>query len=448
MELGTHISLPKALPLIGRRASFRGMKLLLVVFGLIPLVLLPSLFGNELFFVVGGRQPFCRGMSSGFRSQQLGDPCLRTAVRREVRERRAGQEDPKILTSKMCKAKSAAELLAFAAKNVDSRDFNTYHVSAVFSKIAKFKKLNKLDPDDRQRKKVWPRLVSRLRSMLKQNSLNARTLANVVYAVAELYADISMAQDLADLIPGLLAAVEAKSADMTPQGLSNCLWAVAKLKSEVPAVLKLVPILVRRMVQNRMDRLGPQDLSNNFWAVAVLYDAVPEVLKIAPVLALQLPAEVHNMNPQALSNSLWAVANLQDTVPEVLVVVPALAHQVKDEINRLSTVDLSTCFWASAKLHQASPEVLDMMPVLLKSIRHRITGMSTQALANCLWAVAKLKTVEPQVLEAVPLLVSHGSHRLAEYAPEGLRISLWAAAQLGEHDLETKVKAELARRRL
>ena len=462
----------------------RGKKLLVMV-GLLHVVLLvPSSLS-----LLGECSTFCDGYVSGFCPQHPTKTCSRTNIQRRVRERRADQADPRILTSKISGAKTAAELLALVAKNVDSRNFNEFHISVVFSRLARFKKFDKLGPDDRQIKLVWPRLITRLRSMMKRGVLDAQAVSNAVYAVAELHSDLGHGKEMDGLLPELVKSLEAKSVEMKPQGLSNCLWAAARLRSEAPILQKAIPVLARSIVDNKMDRLVAQDLANNLWAAAYLQEDSPEILAVVPYLAERLPGEVHNMGPQGLSNSLWAAARLHVAAPAVLNVVSHLASQVQSEVSRMNCQHLSNCLWAAAKLQDAAPEVLEAVPSLSLRIPYKTQNMDLQSLSNCLWAAAKLQQAAPDILKAVsplalawqkpensdaaipqqlsnslwaaaklheavpevwamvPVLVAKTHLKFKEETLEGLQMSCWAAEQLGEHDLHTKLKAELVRRK-
>ena len=53
--------------------------------------------------------------------------------------------------------------------------------------------------------------------------------------------------------------------DFIPQGLSNSLWALAKLRADVPEATTLE---LKRQVAANVDKLGPQELANTMWAMA------------------------------------------------------------------------------------------------------------------------------------------------------------------------------------
>ena len=73
-----------------------------------------------------------------------------------------------------------------------------------------------------------------------------------------------------------MAQIPNKAKDMKPQELSNCLWASAQLKDEVPKVLEIILAIVAEILLKTNDMV-PQDLSNNAEALVLLRDSVPEV---------------------------------------------------------------------------------------------------------------------------------------------------------------------------
>ena len=211
----------------------------------------------------------------------------------------------------------------------------------VFSRFAKFHKLGKLGADDRQRKLIWPRLVARLHSMIKQDVLDARAVANAVYSIAELFSEMGPSKEVTQLVPESVKIVQLRAGHMQPQGLSNCLWAAAMLRTAMPALLPVVPAVSRQIVLNKKDRLKSQDLANNLWAAAHLQDAAPEILTAVSTLARRFPREAHNMNHQEASNSLWAAAKLYEAAPDVLEILPALVMHIPTQVSNIGSQDLS-----------------------------------------------------------------------------------------------------------
>ncbi|CAE7289922.1 unnamed protein product [Symbiodinium sp. CCMP2592] len=413
----------------------------------------------------------------------------RGRIPRRVRERRRQVPDrtsdgeARRLTAQISSTDSATELLALLEKPVENKNlFNHFHMSAAMTTLARFKKRRQLRPADAS-SSVWAQLAARLSEMLVQDALAPRGIANVFYAVGELYEQ--MGEHTSQVLPKLCEAVQAKAAGMVEQALSNCLLAAAKLQGSAPEALKVVPTLTR-YIQGKAVSMNSQDLGNCLWAAARLQDASPEVLDAVPALAKRIADKAQDMIPQDLSNCLIAAAKLQDASPEVLDCVPALAKRIPEQVQHMNPQDLSNCLWASETLQDASPEVLDAVPALAKRIPDKVLHMVPQGQSNCLLAAAKLQDSAPEALEAVPAVVRRmqetiiamnlqdlsnnfravamlrdaSSDVLAlapelirrihpvirQLSPEGLQMSLQAAQQLGEDELRDSLQAEIDRR--
>ncbi|CAE7377835.1 rib-1 [Symbiodinium natans] len=534
----------------------------------------------------------------------------RPAISRRVRERRKVSRNPTshgtnpmVLTSKLRNSTSPAELLSLLEKEVDAAVFNDFHMSATFTRLAFFKRSRRLSAID-ARSPVWPRLTARLQVMLKTDMISPRAVANVLWALVEIYQDINM--HVASAVPALVRCVRNKAADMNefdlsnslwavaslhesepevlmavpviaeripqkaasmvPQALSNCLWAAEYLRDAAPAVLTAVPAIaecilqkvkdfdpqgvsnilwasanlqeaapavlvavpvIAEVVPHKVESMKPQEIANSFWAVANLQKAAPAVLMAVPSIAERIPQKAESMNPQELSNSLlaaaklqevaptaltavlaiaeripekadgmipqhlsniiwaaaklqktapavlmavpaivkripqkvesmipqhlsnilWAAANLQEAVPAVLTAVPAIAESIPQKEESMIPLQLSNILWAAANLQEAAPAVLTVVPAIVERISQKVESFNPQDLSNILWAIAKLEDAAPCALSAVPPIIAQASQEITSMNIQGLRMSSWAANQLGEEDLEAKLKAELARRK-
>ncbi|CAE7289961.1 unnamed protein product [Symbiodinium sp. CCMP2592] len=374
----------------------------------------------------------------------------RSKMPQRVREPRRGTQDSgspegeaRMLTSRITKTDSAAELLELLGKQEQTRIFNEYHVTASMTKLAKLKRRRQLRQAD-TRSPVWAKLAARLQDMLQQDVLSPRSTANVFYAVSELYDE--MGKHMLQVLPMLSEAVRVKATGMVEQALSNCLLAAGKLHDAAPEVLIAVPELSEQ-IRRKVASMNSQDLSNCIWASAKLHDASPQVLDLVPALAKRIANKVQDMISQALSNCLWSAAKLQDASPEVLDSVPALAKHIVDKAKSMRAQELSNCLWAAAKLQDASPEVLAAVPALAKHIPDMLDDMVPQALCISFWAAAKLRQTSPEVLDLVPELIVRNGLVVRSFAPEGLRMSLWAAQQFEKHELVAKLQAEGNRRK-
>ena len=130
------------------------------------------------------------------------------ATRKSQGSPKSEGEDPKVLTRKIKKAETAAELLGALHGEVDSATFNEFHASAACTKLARWK----LGPGD-VKNPTLQRLIDRIQVLIEGGRLD-------------------------------------------PQGLANILWAFAKLFIEVPKVCFVVPALAKAVGQVLWDHLA------------------------------------------------------------------------------------------------------------------------------------------------------------------------------------------------
>jgi len=124
---------------------------------------------------------------------------------------------------------------------------------------------------------------------------------NLVYAyILSRISDLSGALTNAlDVVPAEAARISLKAKDLKPRDLSNNLFALAKLKDDVPGVLRIVPGIAAQIVVKAKD-MNPHELSSCLSALAILKDDAPDILRILPAIAAQIPLKSKDMNPQEL----------------------------------------------------------------------------------------------------------------------------------------------------
>ncbi|CAE7289928.1 unnamed protein product [Symbiodinium sp. CCMP2592] len=347
---------------------------------------------------------------------------------------RTPDDEARRLTAYISRARSTSELLTRSDGALENAAlFNHVHMSAALTRLSKFKRARQFYRSDAS-SPVWAKLCDRLDSMLREDSLPPRQVANVFYSVHELYEEMDRHQTR--LLPKLCDAVRAKAAGMKAQELSNCLLAAAKLQDTSRAVLVVVPALAN-CIPDKVADMIPQHLSNCLWAAATLHDASPEVLEAVPALVKSIPDKVEEMIPQHLSNCLWGAATLQEALPEVVTAVPALAQHTPEQAQDMKPQELSNSLWAAAKLQDATPEVLLAVPALADIIPDKAQHMKPQELSNTLLAVAKLQYASPKMLVAMTALVEHIPGHAQRMNAQELSNCLWAAARL--HDASPDV---------
>ena len=192
---------------------------------------------------------------------------------------------------------SAEKLIEVLDRAVDEAVFNFIHASAAYTQLVKLKQKRRPQPRDWDGP-VLLRLHARVEDMMVQDQLPARELSNVLWGLAQLSERFSIPTQL---LAALVKSVPAKVKGMNAFDL---------------LVLEAVPVIVAQIPDKAPDMI-PQHLSNCLWASAQLKDEVPKVLEIVPAMVGEISLKINDMVPQALSNSLEALLPLQDQVPEV-----------------------------------------------------------------------------------------------------------------------------------
>ena len=376
----------------------------------------------------------CLVLLGALNSSRRGVPCfVRERFRGSAapRKRRGGAKskanDPRILTSKMKKAETAAELLRVLDGAVDGETFNHIHASAACTSLAAFNGKGKLQAAD-AKSPVIQRLATRIEGLINANEVGPRELANVLWAFAKMFVAVPA---VLVTMPALVRGVTAKAKGMDAQGLANSLWASAQLQDACPEVVEMVPALVAQIPSKAGD-MKPQELSNIMLAAAKLQDAAPEVQSVVSELVKEIPNKVTDMIPQALSNILWAAANLHDKDADVLKVVGVVVQQMTQKPDAMNPQNLASNLWAAAKLQDVAPEVLQGVKAVVDEIPGKVDAMNPQELSNALWAAAQLQDEVPEVLQVVPAVAEQIPSQAGQMIPQALSNCLFAAMRLAD----------------
>ncbi|CAK9013196.1 Uncharacterized protein SCF082_LOCUS11824 [Durusdinium trenchii] len=127
-----------------------------------------------------------------------------------------GDKAARILTAKIKQAPTAADLLGVLNDAVDSPDFNYFHVSAAYHSLAMFHRKGLLQGlcDS----PVLPKLHVRVEAMITSKQINPQASANVLWAMAVLFAAVPRTTRL---LPALIKVFPEKAPGMhcpTPCG--------------------------------------------------------------------------------------------------------------------------------------------------------------------------------------------------------------------------------------
>ena len=207
-------------------------------------------------------------------------------------------------------------------------------------------------------KALWLSNFRLVEDMMVRNQLNSRASANVLWAMEVLCDAIP---SVTRMLPAMAKTFATKVRGMDAQALSNCLWALARLKDMEGVmeadVVKMVQALATKIPHKAGD-MKPQELTSSLWASGQLKDVCPdEVVKVVPALVTQIPKKAKDMSPQSLANSFQGLILFQDLAPEVR---PLLNAPSEDSFMRSTAVKFSKMLptLSGSNLHLAVPVVV------------------------------------------------------------------------------------------
>ncbi|MBO9484287.1 RAP domain-containing protein [Salinisphaera sp. G21_0] len=340
---------------------------------------------------------------------------------------------------------------------------------------------------------TWRSLTTTLHSLTSAGVFTPHKFMNEGYR--EIQATL-----LSTLLDALILKCNQKTEaiDIDIQGITNLLWALAKLVDngleleKTPklkeAVTALLP-LVQSKAESKVDHFTPQEVANLLWAMAKLVgnglklENTPKlkeaVAALLPLVKTKADAKKDQFKPQEVTNLLWAVAKLVDNglklekTPKLKHVVAALLPHVKnkaeskeekDHLNAQATANL---LWAVAKLvdHglelETTVQLKEAVTALLPHVKTRTESKQEkdhfipQHIANLLWALAKLvdnglaleKTAKLKEAAATLLhLVKTKAESQEEkdhFMPQHIANLLWAMAKLVENGLKLEKTVKL-----
>ena len=351
----------------------------------------------------------------------------------------------------------------------DGRNHSQYTCS--IKRYASF--LNRpLNPDEQ----------SQLIPLLQQNfkpsrSWSWRSLTTTVHSLTSAgvftphkLLDESVKHAQAALLPTLLAPITIKcnqkpeAKDIDGQGITNVLWAMAKLVEngqELTPKLKEAVVALLPHVNAQRVQFIPQHVVNLLWAMAKLVDygqeRTPRLTEAVVAQLSQVNALKDQFIPQGIANLLWAIAKLvdngQERTPVLKEAVAALLLQVKTQKDHFNLQGISNLLWAMAKLLDNGLErtlgLKEALAALLPYVKAQGDQFSPRGVANLLWALAKLvdkgQEQTPALKEAVAALWPRVKVQKDQFTPQGVANLLWALARLVDKGQErTPVLKEAA----
>ncbi|GAX77203.1 hypothetical protein CEUSTIGMA_g4649.t1 [Chlamydomonas eustigma] len=280
---------------------------------------------------------------------------------------------------------------------------------------------------------------------------NAQQLCNCAWALAvlEYY-------ECAGFISALLSLASCCPQEFVPQGYSNFLHALAKLRqgsckslscssvqqcdryppcrslscssvqqcdrypTKLEAQLKTTVLSLLQVAESKLPHFSSQNVANTLWALSVLerkenIDFITGLLRRSSALMSQFSA-------QDLSNTIWSLARLgHNDAKFIKSIIPQACHCLKD----FTPQHLSNMSWSLAKLDFYDAEFLNL---LLEQAHAKISHFKPQELSNLLWSLAELRHMPDDDLFSS--IMQEGIAKVQSFTAQNLTNTLWAAAVL------------------
>ncbi|UYM17694.1 DUF1601 domain-containing protein [Endozoicomonas euniceicola] len=341
---------------------------------------------------------------------------------------------------------------------------------------------------------LLPQVVQVAEGASCQDGFIPQHVASLLWALTKLMENGLEIQQAHRAVTAMLLRVAQIAEETSPrdgfssQGVSNVLWALGKLvenglrmrqaNSAVTALLPLVVQVVEQSSREVVEETSPeagfnsQGVSNLMWALAKLVENGLEMQQAHRAVTALLPQVVQvaggmnlraGFNAQEVANLLWALAKLVERgleMPQTNRAVTALLTQVVQMSEGTSlragfrSQGVANLLWALTKLvenglemQQAHKAMTALLPQVVEVAEKKSleAGFSSQAVSNLLWALAKLMenglgmqqahravtALLPQVVQ-----VAEGTSLRAGFCSQGVANLLWALAKLMENGLE------------
>ena len=286
--------------------------------------------------------------------------------------------------------------------------------------------------------------------------IDGQGITNVLWAMAKLVENgQELTPKLKEAVAALLPHVNAQKVQFIPQHVVNLLWAMAKLvdygQERTPRLTEAV-VAQLSQVNALKDQFIPQGIANLLWAIAKLVDngqeRTPVLKEAVAALLLQVKTQKDQFKPQGITSLLWAMAKLldngQERTPMLDVAVAALWPRVNAQKANFKPQEIVNLLWAMAKLVDNGLErrsgFKEAVAALLPHVNAKKYQFITLDIANLLWAIAKLvdcgQERTPAIKKAVVALLPRVNALKDQFTAQDIANLLWAVAKLVDNGQE------------
>jgi len=261
----------------------------------------------------------------------------------------------------------------------------------------------------------------------------SQDLTNMVWGLARLHPSAGTSHQpvgvaVANFAAQVLTLCAQRVDKLTPQCISNSLWATARLRITGSSACNFVHLCVNELYgKNDLASFTSQGVSNAVWALAEIHGrgnlihqpAVVQVLEVCERFAAVAQADVVSFQPQELSMLAWGLAKLFGRPPRNGVNVGKGKGRTNQRKSKMESVDVA-------------------LVALANEARSRLLDLSAQSISNISWALATRDLLSSSDARHEPArrfleeACRVAQKELSTYAPQAIANILWAVVRLGD----------------
>ena len=291
------------------------------------------------------------------------------------------------------------------------RNMNPKHIATVLHSMAA---LRMTKPRDTRLK-----LIDRF--VLLADSANGQAIGNMLWACGKL-GDYPDAEGLEKILDRLIAT----SSSCNSQNLSNTLWSLGTMAQSSAAPVDISERKLELLLSCyvcKVEESVPQGMSNVLWALAKL-EFNPESDIFDRIISELVSRPRAEMKAQDLANAAWSIGRLQCAVNSGI--LDRLVAMSVERVGEFNAQEVSLLLWGVARMNYALER--EDYDAILSSVSKKCRTFNARALSTTLWAMGRIGTIpDPEILF---LLTEECAGKIRGFSPQGISNVLWALTAL------------------
>jgi hypothetical protein len=305
---------------------------------------------------------------------------------------------------------------------------------------------------------VLPRLLGRCSS---------QELSNSVWGLSKLTPVHRRTAEAASTLANSIVAEGSRRIQLlTPQCLSNSLWAITQLRLKTPEAEEFARLCVREICQGSRDlsAFSPQCLANILWAAAKLAPFIQNkggcgrgdtTKLLCQAITTAAEPRMLDFQPQELSMLAWSVAKLQGRAhsnnrkgfvkrkgsrsEDTSCFLAHLAEVACSRLSEFTPQGISNIAWALATADVlGKEEACRYMTAAALDAAPRLADFPPQAISNLCWAVSRVSGSSAFASTSEKKIASQAANALAEAAAQAV---MYRVSEFGWQDLSGVIVA-------